>query len=218
VIVACFGSNVARLVTLVRTALAARRYPGLLGRSLETYYRAARASGLWPLSVDMIQPDHLGFLPPSDVFAIATGSQGEPNAALNRLALGSHRAMELEPGDTVIFSSRVIPGNEASLARLYQRLESRGVRIVTDVAEQAPIHASGHPARDELRDMYRWIRPKIAIPVHGEPEHLAAHAELAREEGVPMQLRGRNGDLFLLAPQQGVRRGAAPTGRIALAR
>ena len=218
VVVACFGSNIARLVTLAKVAAQAGRYPGLLGRSLENYYRAARASGLWPLDTDMAQSAHLGFLPPEEVFAVATGSQGEAGAALYRLAQGTHRAMELEPDDTVIFSSRVIPGNEASLERLYHQLSSKGVRVVTDESTAAPIHASGHPARDELRDMYKWIRPKIAVPVHGEPQHLDAHAALAREIGVPMQLNGRNGDLFKLAPQPGIRRAAAEVGRIEVRR
>ncbi len=218
VVVACFGSNIARLVTLARIAVEAGRYPALLGRSLENYYRAARASGLWPLDTDMAQASHLGYLPRQEVFAVATGSQGEAGAALSRLAQGSHPAFELEPDDTVIFSSRVIPGNEDSLERLYQRLKSRGVRVVTEAGTSSPIHASGHPARDDLRDMYSWIRPKIAIPVHGEPQHLDAHAVLAREIGVPMQLNGRNGDLFLLAPQPGIRRGAAEVGRLEVRR
>jgi ribonuclease J len=218
VFVGCFGSNIARLHTLARIAVTAERYPGLLGRSLEKYYRAARNSGLWTLDVEFIRPDHLGHLPASEVFAIATGSQGEGNAALSRLAAGNHPAVELEPEDTVIFSSRVIPGNEESLARLHRRLEARGVHVIADGKVANTIHASGHPAREELRQMYRWIRPGIAVPVHGEPQHLDAHAELAKQEGVPIQLKGRNGDLFLLAPQPGVRRGVAAVGRIPLER
>ncbi len=218
VVVACFGSNIARLTTLVKAAVAAGRYPGLLGRSLENYYRAARAAGVWTLDADMITTNHLGYLPRDEVFAIATGSQGEAGAALSRLASGSHPAMELEPDDTVIFSSRVIPGNERSLEQLYQRLDARGVRVVTDVDDAPPIHASGHPARDELRDMYGWLRPRVAIPVHGEPAHLDAHAALAKDIGVPIQLNGRNGDLFMLAPQPGIRRAAAPVGRLKIQR
>ena len=137
---------------------------------------------------------------------------------ISRLAAGSHPAFELEPGDTVIFSSRVIPGNEHSLARLCERFESQGIRVVHDPADDAPLHASGHPARDELRDMYSWIRPRIAVPVHGEPEHLNAHLELARSVGVPSPLGGRNGDLFMLSAQPGVRRQAAATGRVWLDR
>lgn len=218
VVVACFGSNIARLTTLVRTAMAAERYPGLLGRSLENYYRAARAAGLWTLDADLINSSHLGYLPREEVFAVATGSQGERGAALSRLASGSHPALELEPDDTVIFSSRVIPGNEQSLDALCARLKSRGINVVSDISPEAPIHASGHPAREELRDMYSWIRPRIAIPVHGEPEHLDAHAAFAREIRVPMQLNGRNGDLFMLAPQPGIRRAVTPTGRVEIRR
>ncbi|MEM0953754.1 MAG: ribonuclease J [Pseudomonadota bacterium] len=267
VVVACFGSNVARLVTLVQTALEAGRYPGLLGRSLENYYRAARVAGLWPLEAELIQSSHLGYLPPEEVFAVATGSQGEAGAALSRLAAGSHPALELEPDDTVIFSSRVIPGNEKELERLYAKLRSQGVRIVVesrktdgteaekrrvvnggeeggveegvveetgieesgaeergtapsaiDATEAAHIHASGHPAQDELVDMYQWVRPRIAVPVHGESRHLDAHAALAKSLGVPMQLNGRNGDLFMLAPQPGLKRRAVDTGRLEIQR
>jgi len=218
VVVACFGSNVARLVTLAKIAAAAGRYPGLLGRSLENYYRAARAAGLWPSDLELIQSSHLGYLPRDEVFAVATGSQGESGAALSRLAAGSHPAVELERGDTVIFSSRVIPGNEQELARLHAGLARQGVNVVLDSTAPSPIHASGHPARDELAQMYRWIRPRIAVPVHGEDSHLNAHAALARALGVPMQLNGRNGDLFKLAPQPGLRRAAVQTGRIELRR
>ena len=218
VVVACFGSNVARLTTLVRAAMAVGRYPALLGRSLGNYYRAARAAGLWTAEVAPIQAAHLGYLPPEEVFAIATGSQGEPGAALTRLARGDHPAMELEPDDTVIFSSRVIPGNERDLARLYAQLRARGIRVVADAEALSPIHASGHPAREELREMYGWIRPRIAIPVHGEPQHLSAHAELAKSLGVPIRLSGHNGDLFLLAPQPGVRRAQAAVGRVQIIR
>ena len=189
-----------------------------MGRSLANYYRAARASGLWLLEQELVPAAHLGYLPAQEVFAIATGSQGERGAALSRLAAGDHPDLDLEPGDTVIFSSRVIPGNEPALAALDARLGAMGVNVIHDVEEASPIHASGHPARDELRDMYDWIGPRIALPVHGEGRHLDAHAELARDLGVPVQLNGRNGDLFLLAPQPGLRRGAPPVGRIVLRR
>lgn len=218
VVIACFGSNVARLVTLARVAQATRRYTGLLGRSLERYYRAAQRADLWPADLSLVQSSHLGYLPRHEVFAVATGSQGEANAALARLARGNHPALELEPGDRVIFSARVIPGNEPQLLRLQAQFEAMGVEVVTQAGSEAPIHASGHPARDELADMYRWIRPQIAVPVHGTPGHLDAHAELARQLGVPRQLNGRNGDLFMLAPQPGIRRGAASVGRVVLDR
>jgi ribonuclease J len=233
VVVACFGSNVARLTTLVRAARAAERYPGLLGRSLERYFSAACSAGLWTLDARPIPASHLGYLPPEEVFAVATGSQGEPGAALSRLAAGTHPAMELEPDDTVIFSSRVIPGNEAALRRLVERFQAMGVRVIGGfgggplpeaggaepaAGQPVPLHASGHPARDELRDMYRWIRPEIAVPVHGAPVHLDAHAGLAKSVGVSRVLNGRNGDLFMLAPTPGIRRGAAPVGRVDIER
>ena len=139
-------------------------------------------------------------------------------ARASRLAAGNHPDLDLEPGDTVIFSSRVIPGNERALEVLDARIQAMGINVIHDVEGQAPIHASGHPARDELRDMYQWIRPQIAVPVHGEGHHLDAHAALASELAVPVQLNGRNGDLFLLAPQPGLRRGAAPVGKIELRR
>jgi len=218
VVVACFGSNVARLATLVRVATAAGRYPALLGRSLVNYFRAARTAGLWVLEQQPVPAAHLGYLPAREVFAIATGSQGERGAALSRLAVCNHPDLDLEAGDTVIFSSRVIPGNERALGALEARLREMGVQVVHDVENEPPIHASGHPARDELAQMYQWIRPHIALPVHGEATHLDAHAALARDLGVPVQLNGRNGDLFRLAPQPGLRRGAVPVGRLVLRR
>jgi ribonuclease J len=218
VVVACFGSNVARLTTLGRIAVATGRYPGLLGRSLTNYFRAARTAGLWNLEQEPVPAAHLGYLPPQEVLAVATGSQGERGAALSRLAAGNHPDLDLEPGDTVIFSSRVIPGNERALEELDARLQAMGVKVVHEIEGQPPIHASGHPARDELADMYQWIRPQIAVPVHGEPRHLDAHAALARDLGIPVQLNGRNGDLYRLAPQPGLRRRAAPVGRLELRR
>lgn len=217
VIVACFGSNVARLHTLAQVALETHRYPALLGRSLHNYYRAARASQLWTLDKGFVEAQHLGYLPPQDVFAVVTGSQGEAGAALSRLAAGQHPAMELEAEDTVIFSSRVIPGNEESLDRLHLALKARGVKVIQD-SDAAPIHASGHPAQDELKTMYGWIKPQIAIPVHGEQIHLRAHAGFAKSLGVSSQLPGSNGDLITLAPRIGIKRNAAPFGRVEIRR
>lgn len=214
VIVGCFGSNVARLRTLARVARQTGRYMALLGRSLHNYVAAARQAGLWDPEDQLIEPGHLGYLPPEEVLAVATGSQGEQGAALHRLSHGNHPSLDLAPGDRVVLSSRVIPGNEPSVTALLRRLERLGVSVCQDEALNQPIHASGHPARDELADLYRWVRPHMAIPVHGEPEHLAAHAELAATCGVPSQWEGRNGDLFLLAPQRGIRRGAAAVGRL----
>jgi ribonuclease J len=216
VIVGCFGSNVARLQTLARVAEACGRYAGLLGRSLRNYYSAARAAAVWYPSQRFIDPADLGYLPPAEVMAIATGSQGEPRAALDRLASGTHPDLNLGPNDTVIFSSRVIPGNEIAVAALMRRLHRFGVKTITDESLNMPIHASGHPAKQELRHMYEWVQPQICIPVHGEPEHMQANAQVANEAGVPRQMLGTNGDLFMLAPQRGIRRNAAPAGRLGL--
>jgi ribonuclease J len=217
IVVACFGSNVARLHTLGRVAQETGRFPALLGRSLHNYYSAAKASGLWTLGRDFIETQHLGYLPPQEVFAVATGSQGESGAALSRLAAASHPAMELAPGDSVIFSSRVIPGNEDSLDRLCASLKARGVEIIVD-NDAAPIHASGHPAQNELRIMYDWIRPKVSIPVHGEDQHLRAHAKFAKSLGIPEQIAGKNGNIITLAPTIRTRRKTVKFGRIEIKR
>ena len=214
VVVGCFGSNIARLHTLARIAGETGRHLALLGRSLRNYHAAARAAGLWPGRYRVIPSGDLGYLPRHEVLAVATGSQGEPRAALARLAADDHPDFPLEPGDRVILSSRVIPGNERAVAGLVLRLEDRGADVFSDGMTGAPIHASGHPARDELRALYGWVKPRIAIPVHGEPAHLQANARLAREVGVPRQLEGRNGDLFMLAPACGIRRGAVAVGRL----
>jgi len=205
---------VARLQTLLQVAGATQRRAALLGRSLNNYFCAARAAGLWDPQLRLIESSHLGYLPRGEVMAIATGSQGEKGAALDRLAAGSHPDMVLEAGDSVILSSRVIPGNEEAVASLVRRLRELGVMVVQDGDGTEPLHASGHPCQDELAQMYRWVQPRIAIPVHGEPDHMAANAQLARAVGVPRQIVGRNGDLFMLAPVPGIRRGAAPAGRL----
>jgi ribonuclease J len=216
VIVGCFGSNVARLTTLARVAQRSGRYAGLLGRSLHNYHRAAMEAGVWDPGLIFVDPAHLGYLPRDEVLAIATGSQGEPRTALRRLASGTHPDLDLERDDTLLMSSRVIPGNEEAVAALIRRLGQMGVRVICDEELNKPIHASGHPAQEELADMYRWVKPRVAIPVHGEAAHMQANAELARAIGVPAQMLGANGDLFMLAPQRGVRRGAAHAGRLGL--
>ena len=124
--------------------------------------------------------------------------------------------MNLEPSDTVIFSSKVIPGNEDSVAALIERLESMGVTVFGEHNVEALIHASGHPAADELLTMYRWVQPDVLIPVHGEQQHMLANAKLAKEAGIPRQINGENGDLFIISPNKAIRRGALPVGRLSL--
>lgn len=214
VVVACFASNVARLVTLAAVARRCKRYPALFGRSLETIRGAAAAADLLPTDFALVEPGHLGYLPREEVLAIATGSQGEPGAALSRLASDTHPALSLEAGDTVILSARTIPGNEAAVERLLERFRHRDIEVIADEDSELPVHASGHPCAEELSAMYRWVRPRLAVPVHGEARHMAANAALARAAGVPLSLTGENGDLFYLAPQPAVRRRAAPVGRL----
>ena len=145
---------------------------------------------------------------------ICTGSQGEPRAALARIAEDSHPNIVLEQGDSVIFSSRVIPGNEISIFDMQNTLALRGVRVITE--KDHFVHVSGHPCRDELARMYQWIRPEIAIPVHGEARHLAEHAALARELQVPQQVVIRNGLMVRLAPGPAEIVDEAPSGRLYL--
>ena len=200
VAVACFASNVARLETVARVGEAHGRHVALVGRSLWRIYEAAKETGYLRDIKPFITEHDLGYLPRNEVLMICTGSQGEPRSALPRIANGDHPEVEMEAGDAVIFSSRMIPGNELSINRLHNRLSERGIEIVTDHDEH--VHVSGHPARDELAQMYQWVRPKVAIPVHGESRHLRAHAELARECQVPQAIVAENGAVVRLAPGQ----------------
>jgi ribonuclease J len=214
VVVACFASNVARLASLAWVAERSGRYLGLLGRSLHTIHSAALSTRLLTRSDRLIAPEHLGYLPRDEVLAVATGSQGEAGAALSRLAAGSHPAMELEAGDTLILSARVIPGNEDLVRRLLDRFREQGVHIVDADTVSSPVHASGHPCADELAAMYAWLRPRLAVPVHGEARHMRENARIARASGASLALTGSNGDLFYLAPEPGIRRRAAAVGRL----
>ena len=214
VVVACFASNIARLHSLFEVAEKTGRYVGLLGRSLHTMHAAALTVGLLQRSKRVIEAGHLGYLPKDEILIVATGSQGEHGAALQRLAGGSHHQLELESGDTVILSSRVIPGNEASVERLLQRFRAQGIHIIDADSATDPVHASGHPCADELAAMYQWLRPRLAVPVHGEQRHMLENARIAKANGATMALTGSNGDLFYLAPEPGLRRKVAAVGRL----
>ena len=214
VIVACFGSNVARLITLSRIADRTGRFMALYGRSLRNMVSAARRTDHWPEDARVADGRHLGYLPRNEVLGVATGSQGESRAALKRMAMGAFPDLELDPGDTVIFSSKVIPGNEEAVASLIEQLRQREIAVIEAADSELPIHASGHPCQDELKQLYRWVQPKVAIPVHGTAEHINANASIARGVGVPSQIVGENGDLFRLAPQVGIKRKAVKVGRL----
>lgn len=216
VVVACFASNIARLQSLGNVAQVSGRYLGLLGRSLHNMVSCAKAAGYLQQHFSPVDNPDLAYLLPAETLLIATGSQGEQNAALHRLALDTHPDVSLAAGDHVIFSARSIPGNEADVERLIQSFEARGIQVTHagDLDEsQRQLHASGHPAADELLQMYRWIKPRIAIPVHGEAIHMRCNAALAKAAGVPFQLQGLNGDLFDI-PAARVRRQVAPAGRL----
>jgi ribonuclease J len=217
VVVSGFSSNVGRLISLARIAAATGRYLALLGRSLNNMVGAARATGYWPDELTVVDAAHIGYLPKEEVLIIATGSQGEPRAALSRLADDNHPLLLLEQGDLVIFSSIIIPGNEMLISRLVEKFHARKIQTLQSHDTELPVHVSGHPNRGELDLLYRWVQPQIAVPVHGEAAHLAANAAVAKAAGVPQQLTGLNGDLFVLAPTPRLWPGFTRAGRIALA-
>src|SRR5215468_2156048 len=197
VAVACFASNVARLETIARAAAVHGREVALVGRSLWRIDKAARENGFFADLPRFLTEDEAGYIPRGRIVLICTGSQGEPRSALARIARDDHPHIVLETGDVVIFSSRIIPGNEKAINRLQNGLVRLGVEIVTE--EDHFVHVSGHPARDELVRMYQMVRPRVAIPVHGEARHLIAHAQLAGECQVPQPLVIQNGDVVRLA-------------------
>ena len=198
VAVSCFASNLARVESIALAAVAAGRHPVLSGRALTRMLESAQECGYLLDFPECVPEKQAGYLPRDKVLFICTGSQGEPRAAMSKLAGGEHRDLILEAGDTAIFSSRVIPGNEHSVGRLQNALIARGVKVITD--REAEIHVSGHPARDELVRVYQWVRPRIALPVHGEVRHMMEHAELAKACQVPETVVAPNGTLLRLAP------------------
>ncbi len=213
VAVACFASNVARLATIAHAARAHDRDVALVGRSLWRIEKAAREHGYLADVPRFLTEDEAGYVPRDKILLICTGSQGEPRAALARIAREDHPNISLDEGDVVVFSSRIIPGNEKAIGRLQNELVRLGIEVVTEADHF--VHVSGHPAQDELVRMYQMIRPRIAIPVHGEARHLAAHAHLARECQVEEALVIENGDLIRLDRGGGAVVDEVPVGRIA---
>lgn len=199
VAVACFASNVARLESAAKAALANGRRPALIGRSLWRMVDSAIETGYLKDLPPFLTDEAAADLPPEKTLLICTGSQGEPRAALSRIAREDHRFIKMGEGDTIIFSSKEIPGNEIAIGALQNALTELGCTLIT--ARDADIHTSGHPNRDELADMYSWVRPQLAVPVHGEHRHLLAHAQLARSCQVPHGIVGRNGMVMRLTPE-----------------
>ena len=212
VAVTTFASHVGRLRAVAEAARAADREVVVVGRAMERVVQVARETGYLDGVQDFRSVESYGCLPPEKVLALCTGSQGEPRAALARIAEDEHPDVALSRGDRVIFSARPIPGNEKAIARVINGLIEQGVEVITDRTHL--VHVSGHPRRDELRDMIGWVRPRILIPAHGEALHLAEHAELARRAGVPQVLVCRNGDLVRLAPGAAEIIDALPSGRL----
>ena len=214
VVITTFASNLARLKTIAAVAHHHGRRLVVAGRALDRVIAAGRATGYledWPQTIAL---EEAGGLPREKLLVLCTGAQGEPRAALSRMARGEHPHLELEAGDVVIFSAKIIPGNELAVARVANQLARRDVEVVTE--REAFVHVSGHPGREELREMYGWIRPEVAVPVHGEPRHLRAHAQLARELGVPEQVIPFNGVVIQLAPGPARILGEVPARRLAL--
>ncbi|MFG1463619.1 ribonuclease J [Xanthobacter sp. DSM 24535] len=207
-----FSSNVARIRSIAEAALAADREVVVVGRAMERVIGVAREHGM----LDGIPPfrgaDAYGYLPRDKVVALLTGSQGEPRAALSRIATDDHPEIALSKGDLVVFSSRTIPGNEKVVNTVINGLVKRGVRVMTD--RDALVHVSGHPRRGELEQMYGWVRPQVSVPVHGEPLHLAEHASLARGLGVPEVVSCFDGNVIRLAPGPAERVDDIPFGRL----
>ncbi len=213
VLVTTFASNAARLQTLGDVARDTGRELCVAGRSLDRIIRVAKATGYlrdFPETVDF---ETAMTLPASRVLIVATGGQGEPRAALNRVAEGSH-VLKLHQGDLVVFSSRQIPGNEIAIGKIMNTLADKGVDIITD--RQAFVHVSGHPGRPELAEMYKWIRPEILVPVHGEIRHMHEQARFGLEQGIPKAVKQQNGEIIRLAPNGPAKIGHATVGRLVL--
>ena len=197
VVVTTFASNAMRLQVLGRVAQACGRRLVTAGRALDRIIQIARDCGYLKDFPEAISWDEAARMPAEKLLVVATGTQGEPRAALARMAEGTH-PIKLQAGDLVIFSSKQIPGNELKVARVQNALAAMGVDIITE--KQAPVHVSGHPGQPALRAIYDWIRPRIAVPVHGERRHLEAHARLALECGVERAMAAQNGMAIRLAP------------------
>ena len=213
VAVTCFASNVARVESIALAAKEAGRSVALVGRSLRNLEAAARECGYLRTVPEFVAEDDAGSIPDGSLLILVTGSQGEAKSALSRIAADTHPNIALGQGDTVVFSSRMIPGNERAITAVQDSLVRRGVRVITDAEHMT--HVSGHPAREELRQLYALVKPTYSVPVHGEWRHMQAHAALAKETGsTPMILE--DGDILSLSPGRPEVVDSAPVGRLGL--
>ena len=196
VLVTCFSSNISRVKSLLNIAMETDRSVLIVGRALLRAIDAAKEVGFLKDIPDLLSLKDLSLIPRNNVLIISTGSQGEPNSALSRISRDNDKFIKLINGDTIIFSSRKIPGNENAILKVQNRFSERGIEIITD--DDKNVHVSGHPSRDELIEMYSYIKPKISIPVHGTREHIEAHADLANNCQIPLVIKPKNGEIIKL--------------------
>jgi len=212
VAVTTFASNVARMPAVAQAAASCEREVVLIGRAMERIAQVARETGYLDGIQDFRSAEVYGHLPADKVVALCTGSQGEPRAALSRIAQDDHPEVAFSRGDRVIFSSRAIPGNEKAIMRVINGLVAQGIEVITDRTHL--VHVSGHPRVSELIDMIGWVRPQILVPVHGEALHMAEHGEVARRAGVGKVILCRDGELLRLAPGDAGKIDEVPAGRL----
>ena len=215
ILVTSFASNVARMESIFYCAKKTGRSICLVGRSMHRIYKAAKKCGYLKGLIEPLEPRDAKKVSKNKILYLATGSQGEPMGAMNRIINGTHPEVFLEDGDCVIFSSKIIPGNEKKLYQLQNLIVKNNMEIISE--ENAFVHVSGHPNRDDLKDMYKWVKPKSVIPVHGEHRHMQEHVKFAKEMQVPKTLLIENGDIIKLLPGKVPEIvDKAPSGRIYL--
>jgi ribonuclease J len=212
VAVTCFASNLARIQAVADAAADADRDVVVVGRAMHRVISVGRMLGLLNERARFVDESAFGYLPPDKAVLLCTGSQGEPRAALTRIAFDKHQSISFSPGDTLIYSARVIPGNDREVGRVLNALVDQGIEVITD--QDALVHVSGHPRRGELEKMYGWLKPDAAVPVHGEAIHLNAHAVFARAQGVSDVVEARNGDIVRLIPGPAGKIDETRSGRI----
>ncbi|MCB1514282.1 MAG: ribonuclease J [Hyphomicrobiaceae bacterium] len=212
VAITTFSSNVARIKAVVDAAAASGRTLVVAGRALHRVIEVAKETGYLPEDLRYLDQQQFKYIDRDDVVLLCTGSQGEPRAAMARMADREHPDIALAKGDLVIFSSRTIPGNEKAVGRIQNALVRMGCEVITDA--DAQVHVTGHPRREELKQMYQWIRPQLAVPMHGEARHIKAHADLARAAGVPLVVPAFNGEMVRLAPDPAEMIDDVPVGRL----
>ena len=215
IVMTSFASNVARMETIFYCAEKTGRQISLVGRSMHRIFKAARQCGYLKNIIDPIDPREAKNISREKIVYLCTGSQGEPMGAMMRISNYTHPDVFIEKGDAIIFSSKIIPGNEKKLYKLHNQLVKDGMEVISE--ENEFVHVSGHPNRDEMKDMYNWIKPKCVIPVHGEHRHLIEHINFAKEMQVPHPVLVENGDIVKIFPGDKPKvYDKAPTGRLYL--